>query len=265
MNTPDSLGGRMKAHEHVTRQVLPRRTWTLLRVDGRAFHSYTRGLERPFDETFAADMDAVAVALCQEVSGTAFAYVQSDEISVLMTDFATPGTQPWFGGVAAKMTSLSASLATATLLGRRPAAETGKVPLFDSRVFTVADPHEVAAYFVWRQRDAVKNSISMAAQAHFSHRKLQGLHSGAMQELLFSEAGVNWNNFPDGFKRGRVVTRVSSTESVTYVHGKEKIEKTEVVTRSRWVAQPAPHFTTEPAGWLLGEAVPQLPSVVRSA
>ena len=260
MSTTDTLGARMKAHEHATRQVLPRRVWTITRLDGRAFHQYTRGLERPFDAKFAADMDAVAKAVVTEMSGAAFAYVQSDEISVLTTDFASEGTQPWFGGVVAKLTSLSAAIATATMNQVRPPAETGKVALFDSRVFTLDDSHEVAAYFLWRQRDAVKNSISMAAQTHFSPKRLHGLHSGALRELLLTEAGVTWDDYPDEFKRGRVVVKETVTAPVTFTHKRTGEVSTTAVDRSRWAAQPAPQFSTAPDGWLLAEAIPAMPT-----
>lgn len=136
----DALGERMKAYERATRQVLPPRTYTIVRVDGRAFHTYCRGLERPFDARFAADMDRVTEILCSEISGAVFGYVQSDEISLLLTDFGTQQTTPWFGGVVAKMVSLSASLATATFNTLRPY---GELALFDSRVFTISDPRDV--------------------------------------------------------------------------------------------------------------------------
>ncbi|WUH94503.1 hypothetical protein OG900_33105 [Streptomyces sp. NBC_00433] len=256
MSDSTALGDRMKAYEAVHRALLPRRTYTLLRLDGRSFHSYLRGCERPFDEAFMADMDAVAEALCAEVSGAAFAYTQSDEISILVTDFAALGTQPWFGGVVAKVLSVSASLATAVLNERRP----GKRALFDARVFTMADPVEVANYFLWRQRDAVRNSISMAAQAEFSHKRLHGVSSGGMQELLFTEAGVNWNDYPAGCKRGRVTVRQVGERPVEYVDKRTQETVTTTAVRSWWETSAAPNFTAEPGGWLAG-AIPALPTL----
>ena len=263
MTAQNALGQRMKEHESVTRHILPRRCWTILRVDGRAFHSYTRGLERPFDAGFASDMDAAAIALASEVTGTVFAYVQSDEISLCISDFANPGTQPWFGGVVSKMTSVSASVATAALMQRRPPGENGRVPLFDSRVFPLHDADDVVDYFIWRQRDAVKNSISMAAQANFSHQKLQGLHSGQLQELLYIEARVNWHDYPDGFKHGRVITKEDVTGQISFFHKKERTLKTQVVTRSSWAVQPAPEFTRADTGWL-HDQIPKLPADART-
>lgn len=256
MTDSTDLGNRMKTYEAVTRHVLPPRTHAVLRVDGRSFHSYLRGCERPFDEAFMADMDAVAEALCHEIAGAQFAYTQSDEISVLITDFARTGTQPWFGGVVAKQLSISASVATAALNERRPGARA----LFDSRVFTISDPVEVANYFIWRQRDAVRNSISMAAQAKFSPRQLHGVNTGRMQELLWSEHGINWNDYPDGCKRGRVTVRKVGPRETAYTDKRTGTLKTIAAMRSWWETGGAEHFTAEPGGWLAG-IIPALPTL----
>lgn len=257
MTDSTAIGDRMKRHETVYRQLLPRRTYSVLRVDGRSFHSYLRGCERPFDVEFMADMDAVAEALCSEITGAVLAYTQSDEISVLFTDFGSTGTEPWFGGVLAKQLTIASSLATAVLNERRP----GKRALFDARVFTLADPVEVANYFIWRQRDAVRNSISMAAQAHFSHRELHGVNSGQMQELLWSRLGVNWNDYEVGCRRGRRTVREVGEREVTYTDKRSGELVETVATRSWWETHGAVHFTAEPDGWL-ASVIPALPSLV---
>jgi tRNA(His) 5'-end guanylyltransferase len=249
-----ALGDRMKRHEAVYRHLLPRRTYSILRVDGRAFHAYLRGAEHPFDEPFMADMDAVAEALCAEITGAALAYTQSDEVSVLYTDFGSIGTQPWFGAVQAKQTTIAASLATAVLNERRP----GKRALFDARVFTLSDPVEVANYFVWRQRDAVRNSIAMAAQAHFSPRELHHVNGTRMQEMLWSEHGINWNDYPAGCKRGRTTVRITGEEEVSYTDRRTQEQVTAMAVRSRWETSGAEHFTAGPDGWLTS-AIPVLP------
>lgn len=249
----DPLGDRMKLYEQATRHVLPRRTYTLIRVDGRAFHSYLRGAQRPYDFAFMADMDATAIALCEEISGTAFAYVQSDEISLLVTDFASNQTEPWFGGVIQKIVSLAAATASVTMTRRR-----GDAVAFDARVWTIPDPVEVANYFVWRQRDAVRNSISMAAQSKFSPRQLHGVNGGQMQEMLWSQHNINWNDYPDGCKRGRVIVRESGEREVTFTHKRTGVEESIIAMRSWWEAQPAPHFTAEPGGWL-ASVIPPMP------
>lgn len=254
MSDTTALGDRMKRHEAAYRTLLPRRTFSICRVDGRSFHSYLRGAAKPFDDQFMADMDAVAEALCNEIAGAVLAYTQSDEVSVLYTDFASIGTEPWFGGVVAKQVSVASSLATAVLNERRP----GKRALFDARVFTISDPVEVANYFLWRQRDAVRNSISMAAQAYFSHKRLHGVNTGGMQELLWSEKGINWNDYPDGCKRGRVSVRKVGERPVEYVDRRTSETVRTTAVRSWWETSAAPHFTAEPDGWL-ATAIPALP------
>jgi tRNA(His) guanylyltransferase len=250
MSKPSPLGVRMKGYEQPYRRVLPARTYTLLRLDGNNFSSYTKPLEKPFDHGFAEDMHTAARALCMQATNVAFGYVASDEISVLLTDFATPSTQQWLGGVEAKMLSVSASMVTAAFNAARAKRGDDRLAHFDARVQTLADPAEVVNYFIWRQRDTVKNSVSMAASAHFSHRKLHALTSNERQELLFSEAGVNWNDYPVWARRGSVMTRVHEEDVVTYVDGRTKETVTTPVTRRTWQVLGAPRFTAEPDAWL---------------
>lgn len=257
MGDNTSLGDRMKAHERVTKTRLPRRTYTLLRLDGRAFHTYCRGLVKPYDQTLVDDMNAVTEALVDDITGSVFAYTQSDEISILITDFQGVNTQPWFDGNVQKMVSVSSSLAAAIMNIRRYET-TKRIAQFDARIFTLSDPMEVANYFLWRQRDAVRNSISMAAQAQFSHRELQGVNSNAMQEMLFTQKGINWNDYPAHMRRGRVTVKEAREEEVSFFHKGEQAQKTVMVNRSVWVTKAAPHLTTEPGGFL-AENVPQLP------
>lgn len=265
MTDTSALGDRMKAYEAAAKAVLPRRTYTLIRVDGRAFHAHLRKADRPFDQGFMDAMDAVAQALCAEISGSALAYVQSDEVSVLAADFGSVHAEPWFGGVVQKMASVAASVATASLADWR-AANVGAsyracgTARFDGRAFTVPSSVEVANYFLWRQRDAVRNSISMAAQAHFSHTSLHGLNGGQMQERLFTDKGVNWDEYPDGFKRGRTCVRVTAEEPLSYTDKRTSEVVTTTAARSRWVTQAAPHFAATP-GSFLADLIPPLPSL----
>jgi len=239
----DDLGDRMKRYEHVTRAYLPRRTYTIVRVDGRAFHTLTKGCERPYDENLADYMDLTAVALCKEMAGAQFAFVQSDEISVLLTDFASTHTEPWFGGNIQKICSISAAVATAAFNNywwpAAPWQDFRGTAYFDSRVFTIPDPTEVHNYFVWRQKDATRNSISMAAQSHFSHAELQGLSSDALQEKMWVEKDVNWNNYPVGFKRGRLIRKVSYERVIPAVNGAPE----KVVPSWRWASTEPDVFT----------------------
>lgn len=253
-----ALGDRMKVYEAVTRTVLPPRTYTIVRVDGRCFSSFLRHADRPFDEAVMEAMDDVAGALCQDMSGAVLAFTQSDEVSVLLTDFASPGTQPWFGGVVQKMASISAATATAAFNRVYPA---GNGPaMFDARVFTIPDPVEVANYFLWRQRDTVRNSIAMTAQAHFSHARLQGVSTGQMQELLWAEKGVNWNDLPAGCKRGRVTVRKVEQREITYADTRTGEVVTKSAPRSWWETRGAPRFSAQAGCWL-GSVIPAHPSL----
>lgn len=254
-----ALGDRMKTYEHVTRYELPRRTLTLCRVDGRAFHTVLAKAEKPFDEQVVKAMNSVAEALCAEMSGAVFAYAQSDECSVLLTDFGSNGTQPWFDGVVQKIVSIAASTAS---LAFNEAYGSGYRAMFDARVFTIPDPVEVANYFLWRQRDAVRNSVSMAAQAHFSHKRLHGLNGDQMQELLWSEKGVNWNDYDAGCKRGRVTVRRTGEREVVYTDKRTRQECSTVALRSWWETDAAPHFTAKPDGFL-ADVIPPLPSLAK--
>ena len=226
-NEKKSLGDRMKVfYENRTRFFLPRRTYTIIRVDGKAFHSYTKGLVRPFDEILINDMDETACYMCKNIQGAKFAFVQSDEISILLTDFDGLTTDAWFDGNIQKITSISASLATAKFNELRP----NKIALFDCRVFTIPDHIEVENYFIWRQQDTTRNSISSVAQSMFNHQELENKNTDQMQEMCFQK-GVNWNDFPGKLKRGRLIV-------------KQDYEKDDT-TRSKWVSIEPPIFTQE--------------------
>lgn len=256
MSDKTKLGDRMKRYETVTRAVLPRRTSTMIRVDGRSFHTYLRGSAKPYDYTFMDAMDAVAQKLCEEISGAQFAFVQSDEISILVSDFGTKNTEPWFGGVVQKMASISASIASVQLsriyAEREPA-------VFDSRVFTIPDPSEVAAYFIWRQRDCVKNSIAMAAQAVFSHKELHGANTSQMQDKLWKERGVNWNDYVPGAKRGRVIVKTGGERLTSYVDGRTGVTVEKMTYRTWWESRPAPRFSFE-LNSPLRDMIPEYPT-----
>lgn len=243
MATRDSLGARMKdQYELRARQMLPRRTFTVIRLDGKAFHTYTRGLDRPYDKQLMDDLACTAKFLCGEIQGCKLAYCQSDEISLILADFDTTSSQAWFDGNTQKIASISASLCTAKFNELRP----GQLAFFDSRVFTIPDPVEVANYLVWRQQDATRNSVSMAAQSYLSHRELHGKSSGEMQEMLWSQHGVNWNDYDPRFKRGTVVFPEIVVSSVSYTDkrsGKTRIAHD--VQRRTWKIQAAPIFTRE--------------------
>ncbi|MBC8139971.1 MAG: hypothetical protein H7Y38_00870 [Armatimonadetes bacterium] len=254
----DSLGDRMKHdYENRTRFFLPRRTYTLLRVDGKSFHTYTKHCARPFDTDLMSDMDTAAIALCENIAGARLAFVQSDEISVLLTDFGqiaggdSPGdthSEAWFDGNLQKIASVSASIATVHFnAARARRGDSANTPAyFDSRVWTIPSRLEVFHYFLWRQNDATRNSISMTAQAHFLHSDLQNKNSNALQEMLWQERGINWNDISVGFKRGRIIERVGTVGTAEYTDKRTgEARQVENVTRHSWQVTEPPVFAQE--------------------
>lgn len=241
MSDNTALGDRMKAYEYTFRHALPRRAYTLMRIDGRAFHSYLRNSMRPFDTNFVAAMDEITAALCQEMQGTQFAYTQSDEISFLLTDFDSIQTQAYFGGVVAKLLSIPPSLASVHMY-REMGERNGMLPQFDCRVWSMSDPVEVANYFVWRQRDAVRNSIQMLGQHWFSQSELNNKNVDEVQEMLFQQYGVNWSKLDSGLKNGRMVLHNHDDGGMV------------------WAAEPAVKFEAQPDN-ILAVLIPVLPSL----
>lgn len=205
----DSLGDRMeKRYENRTRIYLPRRTYTILRLDGKSFHTYTRSMRAngmdTFNKRLASCFNFAAIELCKQAQGSEFAYLQSDEVSILLTDFRDIRTDAWFDGNLQKIVSVSASIFTQAF--NRAAVERffSPIAVFDVRVFTIADKVEVANYFIWRQKDWERNSIQMLARDHFSHKALRNKKSQDIHDMLH-EKEINWNDLPVWCKRGRVV------------------------------------------------------------
>lgn len=242
---------RFKDYESIMNITLPRRAFTIVRVDGRAFHTYTQRLARPFSRPLATAMDAAAKALCQEISGSVFAYVQSDEISVLFSDRMNDTSQAWFGGSVQKIVSVTASIATAVFNRamhdlhieptRSPLSVVPSLAQFDSRVFTVPDREEAVNYFLWRQRDAERNSIMMAARSLYSHNALQNTHTGDLKQKLIDH-GIPWESHEARFRRGGMVVKVSGDREVTFTDKRTNEEQTIVVERSWWENHPADIF-----------------------
>ena len=204
----DDLGNRMKLYENAEsdRRLMPLLP-VLARIDGRAFHAFTRGMERPFDAAFSACMVDTTAALVRD-TGACMGYTQSDEIT-LAWHVDNLKSQIWFNGRVAKMTSQLAAQATLIFycmtLERMPKyAE--RMPTFDARVWNVPNRTEGANVFLWREWDATKNSVSMAAAAYYSHKALMGKNSSQKHDMLHDK-GVNWNDYPAFFKRGTYVQR----------------------------------------------------------
>ena len=252
----DELGDRMKKnYENRTRILLPRRTYTIIRIDGKAFHTYTKGCVRPFDDDLIEDMNETACYLCKNIQGAKFAYVQSDEISILVTDFEKIGTDAWFDGNIQKIVSISSSLAASKFnqlrISRRcinnnniltpDVIDLIKLADFDARTFTIPMDVEVENYFIWRQQDCVRNSISSVAQSLYSTEELKNKNGSVQQEMIHKK-GKNWNDYPATQKRGRFISKVKVDMETPYV-SKDKAQF--AYSRNVWVADECPTFTKD--------------------
>ena len=212
----DDLGDRMKFFERATDSRLMPLLPVLARIDGRAFHSFTRGMARPFDAEFNRLMVETTKYLVKETNAC-MGYTQSDEIT-LAWHSTDANSQIWFDGRLAKMTSQLA--AHATLWFNRILSDSAhfgradRLPTFDARVWTVPNRAEGANVFLWREWDATKNSISMAASVFYSPRALYKKNGNQMQEMLLKK-GVNWNDYPASFKRGTFIQRRTTREPFT--------------------------------------------------
>jgi tRNA(His) guanylyltransferase len=212
----DSLGDRMKRYEGITQTKLMNRTPVIIRLDGKAFHTFTRGLQKPFDQLLNDAMVKTMHALCESIQGAVLGYTQSDEISILLQDWASFETDGWYDYKIQKMVSVAASIATATFNAafQHPTKKT--LALFDARIFNLPF-EEVNNYYIWRQQDATRNSINSLAQSLFSHKELQGLNVSQVQDLMMLQRGINWNDIPTHFKRGACTTMVAEVDEIKKV------------------------------------------------
>ena len=258
MPVNDELGKRMKEfYEAVPKTRLVRRTPVAIRIDGKAFHTFTRGFEKPFDEVLGRAMRETMKYLCENVQGCVLGYTQSDEITLILIDYKKLTSSAWFDYEVQKMCSIAASMATMAFnkfftefaYEVRPdgvrlpdhqeaayksvlykAAEKGA--MFDARVFNIPK-EEVANLIYWRQLDATRNSIQMVGQANFSHNELQNKSCNVIQDMLFQEKGINWNDFPTHLKRGSCC--VKSDVSITFATEHENGSVTTgAVERPHW-------------------------------
>lgn len=228
----DSLGTRIKGYENISRFYLTKRTPLIIRLDGKAFHTLTRGLEKPWDRDFTNAMLYTMQMLCEQVENVKLAYWQSDEISLLLTDYDRLETEAWFSRNLQKMVSVSASIATHAFNDNF--SHPTKVGYFDSRAFTIPK-EEVCNYFIFRQNDASRNSVQGLGQANFSHKSLHGLNNSQVQDKLMLEKGINWNDTPTIFKRGACCLRkdkkwVADYEIPIFTKDRDYIERLVSVT-----------------------------------
>lgn len=219
------LDDRMKQYEYVSRTYLTRRLPVIIRIDGKAFHSFTKGLNKPFDDIFCFSMQQTMKYLCENIQGCVLGYTQSDEITLVLVDYQNRDTEAWFGNNIQKMTSVSASMATLEfnrvfneavndwyyLLEKKFSKEVDKIfqayvkaikkgAMFDSRVFTLPK-EEVVNCLIWRQQDAIRNSIEALGQAHFSAKEIHGKNCKDIRDMLLTK-DINWSNCSITQQRG---------------------------------------------------------------
>lgn len=209
------LGKRMKAYESVSRNFLMKRTPVIIRLDGKAFHTLTKGYDRPFDEILMKAMTQTMFQLVQEVQGCVFGYTQSDEITLVLTDYKTLETNAYFDYNVQKLTSVCASIATREFIiaianlclddedkANKYFKGLTRVA-FDARAFNIP-VSDVCNNLVWRQLDCIRNSKQMVAQANFSHKELQKKSCGELVKML-KEKGIDWDAFMSPCKYGTTV------------------------------------------------------------
>lgn len=241
----DEFGDRMKTYENVTRNYLTRRTPVIIRIDGCHFHTFTRGFDKPYDNVLNLSMQDTMLALCRSIQNCVFGYTQSDEITLVLCDYKKLDTAAWFDNNVLKMSSVSASLATLYFnqAFQRRVNEFGeanfedwndgatnrafsseeiialhsidcyakgiaKGAIFDSRVFNIPK-EEVCNCLIWRQNDAIRNSISGLGQHYFSPKVLDGKSSKQILDMLANEKNLNWNDTPLKFQRGSCCIRTN--------------------------------------------------------
>lgn len=232
MPVHDDLGCRMKEfYETIPKTKLMRRTPVAIRIDGKAFHTFTRGFQKPFDVILIQSMCEATKYLCKNIQGCVLGYTQSEEITLILVDYQKLETSAWFDYEVQKMCSVAASMATMAFNQcfshniseyQRNHFENGtefdrsywetllaaaqKGAMFDARCFNIPK-EEVTNLIYWRQLDATRNSIQMAGQAYFSHSELHCKSCNDIQDMLMLQKGINWNDFPVYQKRGVCVTK----------------------------------------------------------
>ena len=231
----DDLGTRMKHYyENIPKTKLMRRTPVAIRIDGKAFHTFTKGFDRPFDKVLMTTMQETTQYLCENIQGCVFGYTQSDEITLILIDYKRLNSSAWFDYEVQKMCSVTASMATMAFnkIFQKHVDEyrfskwdgiskykdgtqeyiqillnaVDKGAMFDARCFNVPK-EEVTNLIYWRQLDATRNSIQMVGQANFSHKELQNKNCNDIQNMLLTEKDINWNSYPTSCKRGTAVIK----------------------------------------------------------
>jgi tRNA(His) guanylyltransferase len=250
----DDFGNRMKQYEfqETSRKFLPTLP-VYARIDGRGFSKFTKGMRRPYDERMSNAMIEATKYLVKETHAK-IGYVQSDEISLVWHE-PDYKSSVFFEGKVMKMTSVLAGMATSAFMMAVLESEdvefrkyAHRRPHFDARAISLPSQMEAANMILWRSNDAFKNAVSMAAHNYFSHNSLQCMNQSTMQERLFQEKGINFNDYPEFFKRGTFVrketySRPFTTEELLKIPAKNRPDPSTLVSRNNIVAVPMPIFS----------------------
>lgn len=263
-NKNDALGNRMKTYENVTRNYLTCRMPVIIRLDGKSFHSFTRGFKKPFDDILVETMQQTMKYLCENIQGCVLGYTQSDEITLVLIDYQNRDSCAWFDNNIQKIASVSASMATMAFnkfftenvsqwmvtiypvnsnreekyllkdfaLRDKYINAAKKGAMFDSRVFNIPK-EEVVNCLIWRQQDATRNSIQSVGQANFSDKQLNGKNQNDIQDMLMLEKGINWNDYPTHLKRGSCC--IKKEELINVEKSAEEGIIFIATTRNKWV------------------------------
>lgn len=242
---------RMKKYEYVTRNYLTHRTPVIIRLDGRAFHTFTKGMKKPFDSILVDTMQETMLELCKNITNCKFGYVQSDEISLLLLDTDTTATQPWFNNNISKLISITASMATLYFnkffennlrnkilcdeqFDSLPYENKMGTALFDCRAFNIP-MEEINNYFIWRQQDCIRNSIQMVARANFSHKELQNLNCNQVIEKM-KENKIDYEKaFPTYLRRGSCAYKIHINFQKISEHVATGYRFREQINKKEWI------------------------------
>ena len=230
MPVHDDLGIRMKTfYEQIPKTRLMRRCPVAIRIDGKTFHTFTKGFQKPFDEVLIKSMQETMKYLCENIQGCVLGYTQSDEITLILVDYKKLNSSAWFDYEVQKMCSIAASMATMAFNkifenNIKKFSESNecrgldtkyldvykkalnKGAMFDARVFNIPK-EEVTNLCYWRQLDATRNSVQMVGQTNFSHKELQNKSCNMIQDMLMTQKHINWNDLPTYQKRGSCCVR----------------------------------------------------------
>ena len=259
------LAKRMKGYESVSKTRLVSRMPVIIRIDGKAFHTFTRGFKKPFDEVLIKSIQDTMKYLCENIQGCVLGYHQSDEITLVLVDYKKLNSSSWFDNEVQKICSIAASMATMAFnkffksnvekmiseyncslvpqcmeiqmkideYHRTLLKAVSKGAMFDARCFNIPK-EEVTNNIYWRQLDATRNSIQMVGQANFSQKELNGKSCNKIQDILFTQKGINWNNFPTYQKRGSCCVRNKIVISVNGMMGTAQLRDTSK-SENEWI------------------------------